>query len=66
MRRARYVANMTPARWRQAVEEHGEILKALEARDAGLLSRLLRVHIRNKFETVADWVRRQAGETPAA
>src|SRR5581483_869537 len=37
IRRARYQANMSEARWRQAVEEHEAILRALSARDGAAL-----------------------------
>lgn len=52
VRRARYRANMTPARWARAVAEHLEILSALEARDAERLGRVLNEHLANKLETV--------------
>lgn len=51
---ARYRANMSKIRWAQAVEEHEQILKALEARDAALLSRLLKQHLENKRTTVRE------------
>lgn len=55
-RRARYVANMSPARWQQAVEEHEAIMTSLRARDGDGLGRILKRHIDNKFETVRDWL----------
>lgn len=54
IRRARYVANMTKARWDNAVEEHEAILLALSQRDAARLSRILKQHLRNKCETVKE------------
>ncbi|MCG8508588.1 MAG: GntR family transcriptional regulator [Rhodospirillales bacterium] len=51
---ARYRANMSKTRWAQAVEEHDEILRALEARDGKLLSRLLKQHLENKRLTVSE------------
>jgi len=54
IRRARYVANMTKARWDQAVEEHEAILLALSQRDAASLGRILKQHLRNKCETVKE------------
>jgi DNA-binding GntR family transcriptional regulator len=54
IRRARYVANMTKARWDQAVEEHEAILLALSQRDAARLGRILKQHLRNKCETVKE------------
>jgi DNA-binding GntR family transcriptional regulator len=54
IRRARYMANMSQARWDQAVAEHEEILAALTARDGTLLGRLLKEHLANKCETVKE------------
>jgi DNA-binding GntR family transcriptional regulator len=66
VRRARYIANMSQARWAQAVAEHEEILAALVARDGARLSALLKRHLKNKGETVresllAELPRRAAG-----
>ncbi len=52
VRRARFTANMSAQRWAEAITEHGEILQALQARQAKKLSMLLRVHLDHKFETV--------------
>lgn len=52
VRRARFVANISDERWRQAMEEHNSIIEALEARDGARLSVLLKRHLMNKFETV--------------
>ena len=54
IRRARYLANMSKARWDQAVEEHEAILLALSQRDAARLSRILKQHLQNKGETVKE------------
>lgn len=62
VRRARYMANMSPRRWAQAVEEHEEILYALGARDGRRLARLLRRHLANKFETVKEALAAQGAE----
>ncbi len=56
VRRARYLANMTPARWRRATEEHERIVEALRRRDAAGLAAVLREHLLNKFQTVRDWI----------
>ena len=66
VRRARYIANMSRARWAQAVAEHEQILAALVARDGANLSALLKRHLKNKGETVresllAESPRRAAG-----
>ncbi len=54
IRRARYLANMSKARWDQAVEEHEAILSALAQRDAARLGRILKQHLQNKGETVKE------------
>jgi DNA-binding GntR family transcriptional regulator len=48
IRRARYFANLSDERWRQAVSEHEAILAALQARDGATLAALLDQHLRNK------------------
>lgn len=52
LRRARYMANLSPPRWDQAVAEHEQILAALEARDGARLARLLREHLQHKADVV--------------
>ena len=52
VRRARYMANLSPARWDQAVAEHERILDALGRRDAVALQGLLKNHLGAKL-TVA-------------
>ncbi|MGK7652555.1 GntR family transcriptional regulator [Roseovarius sp. MMSF_3350] len=56
VRRARFVANMTEARWKKATEEHEVIMACLEARDGDGLASILRKHLQNKLETVRDWL----------
>lgn len=56
IRRARYLANMTDERWTEAMNEHEQILQALEAREGEKLATILRLHLKNKFETVRDWL----------
>ncbi|ETX28990.1 GntR family transcriptional regulator [Roseivivax isoporae] len=56
VRRARFVANMTDARWQQATDEHAEIMATLEARDGPGLAAILRRHLQNKLETVREWL----------
>ncbi|MDJ0944520.1 MAG: GntR family transcriptional regulator [Kiloniellales bacterium] len=65
VQRARFAANLSESRWRQAVAEHEEMMAALDARDAEKLGRILKRHLRNKFETLLDVVaedRDQAAE----
>lgn len=52
LRRARYMANLSPERWDKAVAEHGEILDALTRRDGPRLRQLLQDHLLNKLEVV--------------
>lgn len=59
VRRARYRANLSPARWAQSVDEHEQIIAALESRDGATLAAVLRAHIDHKFETVRDAIARQ-------
>jgi len=56
VRRARYMANMSTERWQQAVDEHEEIIDALEKRDGQRLGSILKRHLNNKFSTVRQWV----------
>lgn len=60
IRRARYVANMSAARWARAVAEHEQILEALKSRDGRRLGQILRDHLANKFETVKEGLSRDA------
>ncbi len=66
IRRARYVANMSQARWAQAVAEHEAILDALARRDGAALARVLKRHLQNKCETVKESFLSGAGAQPAA
>ncbi len=58
---ARYMANLSEESWKLAVEEHGEILDALVARNGKKLARILRRHLRHKREYVKK--NAQAGST---
>ena len=59
VRRARYLANMTDKRWAKAVDEHEQILAALENRKGSQLAKILRKHLESKYETVRDWLFRE-------
>lgn len=52
IRRARYIANISQTRWAEAMEEHGRILAALEARDGAMLGRTLKAHLGRTCDTV--------------
>lgn len=50
--RARRMANLSADRWAQAVDEHQEILAAMEARDGARLGAVLKRHLANKLSTL--------------
>ena len=52
VRRVRYMANLSRARWDQALAEHERILEALGRRDAARLQDLLRNHLGAKLTVV--------------
>jgi DNA-binding GntR family transcriptional regulator len=54
IRQARFLANMSEARWAQAVQEHEGMIEALAARDGARLGSILKSHLANKFETVKE------------
>ncbi|MCU0816196.1 MAG: GntR family transcriptional regulator [Cypionkella sp.] len=59
VRRFRYIANMSDARWKRATEEHVLILDHLRNRDGKALSEVLRIHVQNKLDTVRDWLKQR-------
>ena len=66
IRPARYMANMSAERWKQAVDEHERLLKALEARDGETLGKILIDHLEHKKETVREaWLAEMAAENAA-
>lgn len=65
VRRARYMANLSPERWARAVAEHEAMLEALDAHDAPRLKTLLLDHLGAKMIAVlATLEAAQAPETP--
>lgn len=54
VRQARYLANITDDRWPVAVEEHEQMIEALQRRDGPRLAAILKGHLQNKFEAVRD------------
>lgn len=66
VQRARYVANTTPDRWKQAVEEHERIMAHLAARDGARLAATLRQHLENKLRAVSQSLAHKNGTTNKA
>ncbi len=56
--RARYYANISTARWDQAMKEHEAILAALKARDGERLGRILKDHLAHKLGALRDVIGR--------
>lgn len=54
--RVRYLSNMRNELWGSAIEEHNNILAALENRDAQTLSTLLREHLKSTWEKSSDYL----------
>ena len=52
--RIRYQSNLRNERWGSALEEHDQIMDALESRDAERLALLLRQHLRSTWEKVSE------------
>ncbi|MCL3883200.1 GntR family transcriptional regulator [Marivita sp. GX14005] len=48
VRRARFMANLSDARWVQAIEEHEQMIARLRDRDAVGLGQLMKTHMLNK------------------
>jgi DNA-binding GntR family transcriptional regulator len=62
--RARYYANISTARWDQAMKEHDAILAALKVRDGERLGRILKEHLAHKLETLRGVIEdEEVGET---
>jgi DNA-binding GntR family transcriptional regulator len=62
VRRARYMANLSRARWEKAVREHEDMLAALAARDGPRLQRLLVEHLGAKMLAVLTALQSSAGD----
>ncbi|MFP3920871.1 MAG: GntR family transcriptional regulator [Dichotomicrobium sp.] len=53
VRRARYFANISRARWDEAMAEHEEIMEALQAREGKRLAEILKRHLEHKLAAVS-------------
>ncbi len=51
--RVRYRSNLRNEGWHTAIDEHGEILEALEKRDSDKLSKILRAHLGSTWDKVS-------------
>jgi len=59
IRRARYMANLSQARWNESVKEHEEIMAALVTRDGKNLGGILQEHLRRTATIVIKAVKEQ-------
>ncbi len=66
VRRARYEATLSEARWSEAVQEHAQILAAFESRDAGLAGRLMRQHVTHTGDVVRASLNSMSSESASA
>ncbi len=57
MQRARYLANMSEARWRMAIDEHERILKFLSERNGKKLAQTLSEHMETKRASIVKWLK---------
>jgi DNA-binding GntR family transcriptional regulator len=57
VRRARFSANLSDARWAEAIAEHDQILAALKGRDGAVLAQVLQLHLDHKFKAVTEALR---------
>lgn len=62
MQRARYLANLSEARWFAAVQEHEKILHFLTLRDGKALGKTLLDHMEAKRVSVVNWLRAQEND----
>lgn len=54
LKRIRFIGHEGADKWSRAVEEHDEMIAALEARDGERLARILGLHLRHAWERVRD------------
>lgn len=63
IRSVRFSAKSSPEGWREAIKDHEEMIRALEARDGAALGRTLKQHLRHKADVVDEALRKM--ERPA-
>lgn len=61
--RARYASNLWPRRWSRAIDEHGDILDRLRARDPQGLGGSMRAHVRNGLSALAAALESEPGRS---
>jgi DNA-binding GntR family transcriptional regulator len=61
----RFSSNYDPAKWKQAVKEHEQMIEALQARDGASLRAILLEHLLRKRDTVLEQLRSGAAYTRA-
>jgi DNA-binding GntR family transcriptional regulator len=54
LKRIRYIGNQEPPKWRDAMAEHDEMIRALESRDGEALAEVLTRHMEHTWERVRD------------
>jgi DNA-binding GntR family transcriptional regulator len=54
LKRIRYIGNSEPRKWKDAMAEHEEMIRRLEARDAEGLAAILALHMEHTWERVKD------------
>lgn len=63
--RPRYICNLKTRRWESAIQEHEEILAALERRDGPALSAILRHHVLQAWDKMLAMLEEEAAAAPA-
>jgi len=54
LKRIRYIGNSEPRKWKDAMSEHEEMIRRLEARDAEGLAQILSLHMEHTWERVKE------------
>ena len=54
LKRIRYIGNSEPRKWKDAMSEHEEMIRRLEARDAEGLAKILSLHMEHTWERVKE------------
>lgn len=58
----RFTARKSPERWREAVDDHEQMMEALAARNGRLLGEILREHLRHKIGMVNEALEALSGQ----